>query len=217
MFLSDRNILELCSDGFIGTQVLAGSEESGKNICFNVNKFRLNNMIDPFFPDSVSKSPSGVKIPSYGLSSYGYDIRLAPEFKIFDRPMNGSIIDPREPNQDDKFATLYKQDEVIVPPGGLLLSRTIETFSIPRNVLVICLGKSTLARCGAIVNVTPLEPEWSGQLVVEITNGTNHPMIIRANEGVAQLVFMTTAEECTVSYNDRRGKYQDQSGVTGNL
>lgn len=147
---------------------------------------------------------------SYGNSSYGYDVRCADEFKIFTN-INSSIIDPK--NFDDKCFQDFKGDVCIIPPNSFVLARTVEYFRIPRNVLTVCLGKSTYARCGIIVNVTPLEPEWEGHVTLEFSNTTNLPAKIYANEGVAQMLFFESDEECAVSYKDRDGKYMGQRGV----
>ena len=167
-------------------------------------------MIEPFVANQV-KIAEKKRVISYGLSSYGYDVRSADEFKIFTN-INSAIIDPKD------FATTsfvdLKTDVCIIPPNSFVLARTIEYFRIPRNVLVICLGKSTYARCGIIVNVTPLEPEWAGYITLEFSNTTNLPAKIYANEGVAQLVFFEASEVCETSYKDRVGKYQGQTGVT---
>lgn len=151
------------------------------------------------------------KIASYGVSSYGYDIRASTEWKVFTN-INGTIVDPKAFNENC-FVTM-RGDSVIIPPNSFALARTVERFCIPRNVLTICLGKSTYARCGIIVNVTPLEPEWEGELVLEFSNTTPLPARIYANEGVAQLLFLQSDEDCEVSYADRGGKYQGQTGVT---
>lgn len=172
-------------------------------------------MIVPFVNSSINV---GViegktrKIPSYGLSSCGYDIRLAPEFKLFTKPNDGRIIDVLDFNEEDVINEV-KGDSVIIPPGGLLLGRTLETFNIPKNIVGKAVGKSTWARVGANVLVTPLEPGWSGELVVEIVNGTNLPLKIYAGVGIAQIIF-SKIEDPTVSYADRNGKYQNQTGVT---
>jgi dCTP deaminase len=167
-------------------------------------------MIEPFVPEQV-KVASGSKLVSYGLSSYGYDVRLADEFKIFTN-IKAAIVDPKNFN-NDSFVDL-KSDVCIIPPNSFVLGRTIEYFKIPRNALVICLGKSTYARCGIIVNVTPLEPEWEGHVTLEFSNTTNLPAKIYANEGVAQFIFLESPEGCQTSYKDRNGKYQGQKGVT---
>ena len=148
---------------------------------------------------------------SYGLSSYGYDARVADEFKIFTN-VDSSIVDPKE--FDPKSFVDRKTDVCIIPPNSFALARTVEYFRIPRNVLTICLGKSTYARCGIIVNVTPLEHEWEGHVTLEFSNTTTLPAKIYANEGVAQMLFFESDEVCEVSYRDRGGKYQGQKGVT---
>lgn len=174
---------------------------------------RQHGMIEPFVEHSVRYNEAGEKITSYGLSSYGYDIRLAPEFKLFDKPNDGRIVDIKN-YREEEVCSYYAGDSIVIPPGGLLLARTIEYFRIPRDVLVTCLGKSTYARVGALVNVTPLEPEWEGHLVVEITNGSGLPLKIYANEGIAQLIFHRGDRPCWTSYKDRGGKYQAQTGIT---
>lgn len=148
---------------------------------------------------------------SYGLSSYGYDCRVSDEFMIFTN-VDNAIVDPKNFSQQS-FVT-RKTDVCIIPPNSFVLCRTVETFKIPRDVLVVCLGKSTYARCGLIVNVTPLEPEWEGQVTIEISNTTPLPAKIYANEGIAQFLFFQGASECEVSYADRAGKYMGQAGVT---
>ena len=158
--------------------------------------------------DQVAPEPE--KIISYGLSSYGYDVRCGKEFKIFTN-VNSSIVDPK--NFDEKCFVDIETDVCIIPPNSFVLARTVETFRIPRDVLVVCLGKSTYARCGIIVNVTPLEPEWEGQVTLEFSNTTPLPAKIYANEGVAQMLFFRGSEACEVSYKDRGGKYQGQTGV----
>ncbi len=148
---------------------------------------------------------------SYGLSSYGYDIRVANEFKIFTN-VNCSIVDPK--NFDEQSFVDFKGDICIVPPNSFALARTVEYFKIPRNVLTICLGKSSYARCGIILNVTPFEPEWEGFATLEISNTTPLPAKIYANEGIAQVVFFESDEPCEVSYADKKGKYQAQRDIT---
>ena len=167
-------------------------------------------MIEPFEPGQVRQS-NGSRIVSYGTSSYGYDIRCADEFKIFTN-INSTIVDPK--NFDENSFVDIQSDVCIIPPNSFALARTIEYFRIPRNVLTICLGKSTYARCGIIVNVTPLEPEWEGHVTLEFSNTTTLPAKIYANEGVAQMLFLQSDEACEVSYRDRGGKYQGQTGVT---
>ncbi|MSQ88777.1 MAG: dCTP deaminase [Betaproteobacteria bacterium] len=167
-------------------------------------------MIEPFEPGQV-KEAGGQRIVSYGTSSYGYDIRCSEEFKIFTN-INSTIVDPKQ--FDEKSFVDFKGPVCIIPPNSFALARTIEYFRIPRNVLTICLGKSTYARCGIIVNVTPLEPEWEGHVTLEFSNTTPLPARIYANEGVAQVIFIESDEVCETSYRDRGGKYQGQKGVT---
>lgn len=167
-------------------------------------------MIAPFVSEQVRKT-NGKKLISYGTSSYGYDVRCAPEFKVFTN-VHSAIVDPK--NFDDKSFIDIQQDVCIIPPNSFALARTVEYFKIPRDVLVICLGKSTYARCGIIVNVTPLEPEWEGHVTLEFSNTTNLPARIYAGEGVAQMLFFQSDETCQTSYKDRGGKYQGQTGVT---
>jgi len=167
-------------------------------------------MIEPFEPNQV-KQQNGHKIVSYGTSSSGYDIRCSDEFKLFTN-INSTIVDPK--NFDANSFVDVKNDVCIIPPNSFALARTIEYFRIPRNVLTICLGKSTYARCGIIVNVTPFEPEWEGYVTLEFSNTTPLPAKIYANEGVAQVIFFESDEVCETSYKDRGGKYQGQHGVT---
>ncbi len=167
-------------------------------------------MIRPFEAGQVREGENG-KMISYGTSSYGYDVRCSTEFKIFTN-INSAIVDPK--NFDEASFVDVNSDVCIIPPNSFALARTIETFKIPRNVLTICLGKSTYARCGIIVNVTPLEPEWEGHVTLEFSNTTTLPAKIYANEGVAQMLFFESDEECETSYADRAGKYQGQQGVT---
>ena len=167
-------------------------------------------MIEPFEPGQVREANGG-RIISYGTSSYGYDVRCADEFKIFTN-INSAVVDPKD-FSDDSFVDV-KSDVCIIPPNSFALARTVEYFRIPRDTLTICLGKSTYARCGIIVNVTPLEPEWEGHVTLEFSNTTTLPAKIYANEGVAQMLFFTGDEVCETSYKDRGGKYQGQTGVT---
>jgi len=167
-------------------------------------------MIEPFEPGQVRQA-NGQRIVSYGTSSYGYDIRCSTEFKIFTN-INSTIVDPK--SFDEKSFVDFRGDVCIIPPNSFALARTVERFRVPRNVLVLCLGKSTYARCGIIVNVTPLEPEWEGHVTLEFSNTTPLPAKIYANEGVAQVVFFESDEVCETSYKDRGGKYQGQEGVT---
>ena len=172
-----------------------------------IKKMALNKkMISPFEKKQIRKT----KI-SYGLSSFGYDARVSTEFKIF-TDVNSEIIDPKN-FKPTNFVT-KKVDECIIPPNSFVLARTVEYFKIPKNVLVICLGKSTYARCGIIVNVTPLEPGWEGYVTLEFSNTTPLPAKIYANEGAAQFVFLKGNETPEVSYSDRKGKYMKQTGVT---
>jgi len=166
-------------------------------------------MIDPFEPGQVRRV-DGQPIVSYGTSSYGYDVRCADEFKVFTN-INSSVVDPKD--FDDGSFVDIQSDVCIIPPNSFALARTVEYFKIPRDVLVICLGKSTYARCGIIVNVTPLEPEWEGHVTLEFSNTTPLPAKIYANEGVAQMLFIGGDEQCDTSYADRSGKYQGQTGV----
>jgi dCTP deaminase len=167
-------------------------------------------MIEPFEPNQV-RSNNGEKIVSYGTSSYGYDVRCANEFKIFTN-INSAIVDPKQ--FDANSFVDFVGDVCIIPPNSFALARTVEYFRIPRSVLTICLGKSTYARCGIIVNVTPLEPEWEGHVTLEFSNTTTLPAKIYAHEGVAQMLFLESDEICSTSYKDRGGKYQGQMGVT---
>ena len=167
-------------------------------------------MIEPYVPHQVA-SVEEKRIVSYGTSSYGYDIRCSTEFKIFTN-INAAVVDPKA--FDDSSFIEFEGDVCIIPPNSFVLARTIEYFRIPRNVLTICVGKSTYARCGIIVNVTPFEPEWEGYVTLEFSNTTPLPAKIYANEGVAQVIFFESEEECEISYKDRKGKYQGQTGVT---
>ena len=167
-------------------------------------------MIEPFEPGQVREN-AGSRIVSYGTSSYGYDVRCSNEFKIFTN-INSVIVDPKA--LDESSFVNFQGDSCVIPPNSFALARTVEYFRIPRTVLTICLGKSTYARCGIIVNVTPLEPEWEGHVTLEFSNTTPLPARIYANEGVAQMLFMESDEPCETSYKDRGGKYQGQTGVT---
>ena len=165
-----------------------------------------NRMIEPF-----SERSDGDGVISYGLSSYGYDVRVSNEFKVFTNVYN-SIVDPKA-FRDDAFVDI-KGDVCVVPPNSFALARTVEYFRIPDDVLTICVGKSTYARCGIIVNVTPFEPGWQGTVTLEISNTTPLPAKIYAGEGIAQVLFFRGEERCETSYSDRAGKYQSQSGIT---
>ena len=172
-----------------------------------IKRMSINNkMIEPFVESNVRKD-----VVSYGLSSYGYDIRVSDEYKIFTN-VNNSIIDPKK--FDDKSFVNFKGDVCVVPANSFALARSIDYFKIPRNVLTICLGKSTYARCGIIVNVTPFEPEWEGYVTLEISNTTPLPAKIYSNEGLCQVIFFESDEDCEVSYKDKSGKYQSQVGIT---
>lgn len=169
-------------------------------------------MIAPFAENQVKKcSNGGAPLVSFGLSSYGYDLRVSDEFKVFTNVYN-SIVDPKNFNEDS-FVDI-KADVCIIPPNSFALARSVEYFKIPRNILTICLGKSTYARCGIIVNVTPFEPEWEGHVTLEISNTTPLPAKIYAHEGLAQVLFFEAKDVCDVSYADRKGKYMMQRGIT---
>jgi len=163
-------------------------------------------MISPFVGDQVKNGSI-----SFGLSSYGYDIRVSDEYKIFTN-VNNSLIDPK--NFDENSFVDFKGDVCIVPPNSFALARSIEYFKIPRKVLTICVGKSTYARCGIIVNVTPFEPEWEGYVTLEISNTTPLPAKIYSNEGLCQVLFFESDEDCEISYKDKNGKYHKQTGIT---
>ncbi len=171
---------------------------------------REHGIIEPFEPRQIREA-NNARIISYGTSSYGYDIRCSNEFKIFTN-INSAIVDPK--NFDASSFVDVQSDVCIIPPNSFALARTVEYFRIPRSVLTICLGKSTYARCGIIVNITPLEPEWEGYVTLEFSNTTPLPAKVYANEGVAQVVFFESDELCETSYRDRGGKYQGQIGVT---
>ncbi|MDA7845239.1 dCTP deaminase [Rickettsiales bacterium] len=180
---------------------------SDKEILERVEK---EDMISPFSPSLISKTDAG-KIISYGLSSYGYDARLQNEFKIFTN-INNQLIDPKSFTNE---SFVEKTGEYcIIPPNSFALGHTVEKFKIPRDCIAICLGKSTYARCGIIVNVTPLEPEWEGHVTLEFSNTTNLPAKLYTNEGVCQFLFLKGSKECKTSYADRKGKYQNQTGTT---
>jgi dCTP deaminase len=167
-------------------------------------------MIEPYQADQV-RMDGDRKLISYGTSSYGYDVRCSKEFKVFTN-INSATVDPK--NFDEGSFVDVVSDVCVIPPNSFALASTVEYFRIPRNVLTICLGKSTYARCGIIVNVTPLEPEWEGHVTLEFSNTTTLPAKIYANEGVAQMLFFESDEVCETSYKDRGGKYQGQRGVT---
>lgn len=162
-------------------------------------------MIEPFVDGQVRDG-----VISYGLSSYGYDIRVSDEFKIFTN-VHSAVVDPKQFNP--KSFIDYQGDICVIPPNSFVLTQTVEYFRIPRDVITVCLGKSTYARCGLIVNVTPFEPEWEGFVTLEISNTTPLPARIYANEGIAQVLFFQSDEVCEVSYADRKGKYQNQQTI----
>ena len=168
-------------------------------------------MIEPFEPGQVRQNVSGGKLISYGTSSYGYDVRCADEFKVFTN-INSTIVDPKA--FDPKSFVDIRSDVCIIPPNSFALARTVEYFRIPRDVLTVCVGKSTYARCGLIVNVTPFEPEWEGFVTLEISNTTPLPAKVYANEGISQVLFFQSDEVCETSYADKKGKYQKQQGLT---
>lgn len=174
------------------------------------NMASKHGLIEPFEASQIRETERG-KVISYGTSSYGYDVRCSKEFKVFTN-INSAVVDPKQ-FDEDSFVD-YVGECCMIPPNSFALARTIEYFRIPRNILTICLGKSTYARCGIIVNVTPLEPEWEGHVTLEFSNTTPLPARIYANEGVAQVIFFESDEMCEVSYSDRKGKYQKQVGVT---
>ena len=167
-------------------------------------------MIEPFEPGQV-RTVDGRKVISFGTSSYGYDVRCAAEFKVFTNIFSATV-DPKA--FDERSFVDFAGEVCVIPPNSFALARTIEYFRIPSNVLTICLGKSTYARCGIIVNVTPLEPEWEGHVTLEFSNTTTLPAKIYANEGVAQMLFFESDEQCEMTYRQRGGKYQGQKGVT---
>jgi dCTP deaminase len=175
-----------------------------------IRRMAAQGMIEPFEAGQV-REVNGRRVVSYGTSSYGYDIRCADEFKIFTN-INSTIVDPKA--FDRNSFVDFSGEVCIIPPNSFALARTVEYFRVPRNVLVLCLGKSTFARCGIIVNVTPLEPEWEGHVTLEFSNTTPLPAKIYANEGCAQVIFIESDEVCETSYRDRGGKYQGQRGVT---
>lgn len=175
-----------------------------------IKRCKNDGMISPFCENQV-REIAGNKIISYGTSSYGYDARVAGEFKVFTN-INSSIIDPKN-FQTESFVDI-QTDVCIIPPNSFALARTVEYFKIPRDILVVCVGKSTYARCGIIVNVTPLEPQWEGYVTLEFSNTTPLPAKIYANEGACQFLFFQANDVCGVSYKDRNGKYQNQTGVT---
>ena len=176
-------------------------------------------MINPLFDQQVKLSINAKPIISYGLTSYGYDVRLAPEMKLFDRYAGLGLINPKQFDERISVNIELQTDNTggkffILPPHGFALGRSIEFFKIPRDVLVVCVGKSTYARCGLIVNVTPIEAEFEGTVTLEFSNTTDLPIMLFANEGIAQFLFLKSDQECEISYADRNGKYQNQIEIT---
>ncbi|WP_338521349.1 dCTP deaminase [Candidatus Legionella polyplacis] len=168
-----------------------------------------HNMINPFEKTNIRKK-GNKKIISYGLSSYGYDARCSNEFKIFTN-INSVIVDPKNFNKNSFLNS--SKNTCTIPPNSFVLTRTIEYFKIPRNILAICIGKSTYARCGIITNITPIEPEWEGHITIELSNSTNLPVKIYAKEGIIQIIFLESDSNCSISYQDKKGKYQKQIGI----
>jgi len=175
-----------------------------------IRKNAAAGMIEPFESNQIS-SIDGKRVISYGTSSYGYDVRCADEFKVFTNT-HSTIVDPKA--FDERSLVDIKSGSCLVPPNSFVLARTVEFLRIPRNILTLCVGKSTYARCGIIVNVTPLEPEWEGHVTLELSNTTTLPARIHAGEGIAQILFLQSDELCETSYADRKGKYLGQTGVT---
>jgi dCTP deaminase len=175
-----------------------------------VKMARDHKMIEPFMEEQVREA-DGKGIISYGTSSYGYDLRVSNRFQIFTN-VHGSVVDPKA--FDPKSLVEVVSDVCLIPPNSFALAESVEYFRIPRNVMTLCVGKSTYARCGIIVNVTPFEPEWEGRVVLEISNTTPLPAKVYAGEGLAQVLFFESEEECRTSYADRKGKYQRQKGIT---
>ena len=182
-----------------------------KNDTWIKHKAENEGLIAPFQSEQV-REVKGERLISYGTSSYGYDARCSDEFLIFTN-VHSEVVDPKAFDGERTFHR-HKGDTCIIPPNAFALASTVERFRIPRDVLALCVGKSTYARCGIIINVTPLEPEWEGTVTIEISNTTNLPAKIYANEGIAQFLFLGADEVCETSYADRQGKYQQQSGVT---
>lgn len=212
MILSDKTIRDLCEPPFEYQHVLRNIGDGGDVVEVDPCRFIENDgkpMIDPFHPSSIKTNELGNGIASYGVSSYGYDVRAAPEFKIFKGMPDGGVLDYKNINED--LFEYSESDEVIIPPGGFILARSVEYVRIPRNVMALVVGKSTIARVGINCLCTPLEPEWEGYITLEFSNGTNLPNQFYANEGVLQLVFFMGDQPCETSYADRKGKYQNQS------
>lgn len=180
-------------------------------MCINSDRWIRENALERGLIEPFSEKQIREGVVSYGLSSYGYDLRVSDEFKIFTN-VNSAVIDPKA--FDERSFVSVRAESVIIPPNSFALARSVEYFRIPRDVLAICVGKSTYARCGIIVNVTPFEPEWEGFATLEISNTTPLPAKIYANEGLCQILFFKGSEPCDTSYADRRGKYQNQQGIT---
>lgn len=215
MILSDRTLRALCEPPYHYEHVVETREYKSGVKSETIDSTRSiygrgEPMISPFVPNQV-REVDNRKIVSYGLASYGYDVRLADEFKIFTNVRN-AIIDPLNPDPD--CFVEHKGDYCIIPPNSYILGHTIETFRIPRDVMVVCVGKSTYARLAAIVNVTPIEPEFEGSVVIEIANGSPLPLKVYANQGIGQFLFFKGDRPCEVSYADKGGKYQGQTGLT---
>lgn len=207
MILSDAAITNLCNPS---TNYTTERPQAGVEGNSDKTRPQQKPMISPFVGECV-RHDGDRKIVSYGLSSFGYDVRLANKFKVFTNINNG-VIDPMD--MGDLSYVDHEGDYVIIPPNSYVLGHTVETFCIPEDVMVICVGKSTYARAGALVNVTPIEPGFEGQVVIEISNATPLPLKVHANMGIAQFIFHMGDRPCNVSYRDRGGKYQGQSGVT---
>ena len=209
MILSDISIRNLCTGPDYHASIV---KYLGGDIAQVTRLVESNKpMIVPFVGESIKVDKDGKRITSYGLSSYGYDVRLAPIFKVFSNA-SGDVIDPL--NMSGDYYRDVEGDSVVLPPNSYLLGHTIEHFNIPENVMTICLGKSTWARAGVIVNVTPIEAGFEGQVVIEIANSTPLPIRIHANMGIAQFMFFLGEQPCEISYAKRNGKYQGQSGIT---
>ncbi len=187
----------------------SGARTAGRDMAIKsdrwIREHALKGMIEPFSEKQVREG-----VVSYGLSSYGYDLRVSDEFRIFTN-VNSAVVDPK--HFDERSFVTVQAESILVPPNSFALARSVEYFRIPRDVLTICVGKSTYARCGIIVNVTPFEPEWEGFVTLEISNTTPLPARVYANEGLCQILFFQSDESCEISYADRKGKYQKQQGI----
>jgi len=187
---------------------------------FEISEYAKNlHMIDPFVSNQISSGMMPYQAPddepekiiSYGLSSYGYDLRVADEYKVFKHPAD-RIVDPKDFDSSNVYD--FQGESIIIEPHGFVLARSVEYMRIPRNIITVCLGKSTYARCGIIVNITALEPEWEGHVTIEISNTTPLPVKVYSNEGIAQILFFASDSDCDISYKDKGGKYQGQTGIT---